>query len=263
MLVKHYRDQKWKLEDIADKMGYTKSWVSELLQISEHPEMIQKISQGLVSLREAHQEVQRAEQPVENLEGGPTAGEEAQSGRAPSGTVQTEEIKSKERMKRPSRSSSRGATLKSEVERASKKTGVPIQKIEKLAEEIVGEAVGLLGMTEAKGAGLGKSPVVLATVLLYLACQRNNLIVPQEELAAVAGITPVSLRNRTKELCVTLGFPYNPIAKPRRQIAGWKTLLKQSLDEIPYLIGHEITVPEILSHPPDACAECKNSSNPG
>jgi len=46
----------------------------------------------------------------------------------------------------------------------------------------------------------GKSPTGIACAIIYLACLKNGEKRTQEEIAKVAGITPVTLRNRLKQI---------------------------------------------------------------
>jgi transcription initiation factor TFIIB len=66
--------------------------------------------------------------------------------------------------------------------------------------EVQGVAVKLLRKAKRKRITMGKDPVGVAAAVLYLACQMEGENVTQKEIADVAGVTEVTLRNRKKEL---------------------------------------------------------------
>ena len=62
-------------------------------------------------------------------------------------------------------------------------------------------------ITKAKDAGItvGKNPMSVAAAALYIAGVRTGERRTQQQLASAAKTTPVTIRNRFKELMVTLG----------------------------------------------------------
>lgn len=66
--------------------------------------------------------------------------------------------------------------------------------------ESQGVAVKILRKAKRKRITMGKDPVGVAAAVLYLACQMEGENVTQKEIADVAGVTEVTLRNRKKEL---------------------------------------------------------------
>jgi transcription initiation factor TFIIB len=50
----------------------------------------------------------------------------------------------------------------------------------------------------------GKNPVGLAATVLYISCRNNNEKITKKEIAEAAGVTEVTVRNRTKDLKVSL-----------------------------------------------------------
>jgi transcription initiation factor TFIIB len=66
--------------------------------------------------------------------------------------------------------------------------------------EVQGVAVKILRKAKRKRITMGKDPAGVAAAVLYLACQMKGENVTQKEIADVAGVTEVTLRNRKKEL---------------------------------------------------------------
>jgi len=106
---------------------------------------------------------------------------------------------------------------------------VPLTYISKIAEKvgIPGETQGLaikilrqakiLQQAKKKPIGSGKDPIGLAGAALYIASQQNNEGATQEDIAKVAGVTSVTIRNRYKHLKRELGLKL-PEKKERRKI---------------------------------------------
>lgn len=69
-----------------------------------------------------------------------------------------------------------------------------------LPDYIAVEAAKVLREARAKGVTAGKDPSGLAAAAVYLAALRNGLRRTQKEIAHVAGVTEVTVRNRYKEL---------------------------------------------------------------
>lgn len=69
-----------------------------------------------------------------------------------------------------------------------------------LSGDVVRTAIEILN--RARGAGLlgGKDPVGLAAAAVYLACEELNVERSQKEIANIAGVTEVTVRNRCREL---------------------------------------------------------------
>jgi len=82
----------------------------------------------------------------------------------------------------------------------------PLDYISKIAEKagISGEAQGLavkiLREAKRKRITMGKDPMGVAAAVLYIACQLKGKNVTQKEIADVAEVTEVTIRNRKKEL---------------------------------------------------------------
>lgn len=69
-----------------------------------------------------------------------------------------------------------------------------------LNEAIVRDAVRMVNEIKQHGDSAGKDPMGLAGTTLYLVCLKNNERLGQKELAAAAGVTEVTIRNRAKDL---------------------------------------------------------------
>lgn len=62
------------------------------------------------------------------------------------------------------------------------------------------DAVKILNLAKKKGATIGKNPMSLASAALYIATIQTGERRTQQEIANIAKITPVTIRNRFKEL---------------------------------------------------------------
>lgn len=69
-----------------------------------------------------------------------------------------------------------------------------------LGEKTTRDAVRILTAIKDHNGTAGKDPMGLAGTVLYLACTQNSENVGQKELANAAGVTEVTIRNRTKEV---------------------------------------------------------------
>ncbi|MFP3172045.1 MAG: transcription initiation factor IIB [Acidilobus sp.] len=69
-----------------------------------------------------------------------------------------------------------------------------------LPDYVTIEAAKILREARSKGVTAGKDPSGLAAAAVYLAALRNGLRRTQKEIAHVAGVTEVTVRNRYKEL---------------------------------------------------------------
>lgn len=82
----------------------------------------------------------------------------------------------------------------------------PIKSISKIAnklglsEKTMRDAVKAMEEIRKAGGSAGKDPMGLAGSVLYLMCLKNGEHVIQKALADAAGVTEVTIRNRTKEL---------------------------------------------------------------
>ena len=73
-----------------------------------------------------------------------------------------------------------------------------------LNQNIIQETIKILNKAEEIGATIGKDPVGIAAAALYMACQRFHPEITQKDIAKVAGVTEVTVRNRFKDLKDTL-----------------------------------------------------------
>jgi transcription initiation factor TFIIB len=69
-----------------------------------------------------------------------------------------------------------------------------------LGERTKRMAVDLMREVVDNGISAGKDPMCLAATVLYVSCHRNGEDFSQKEIAKVAGVTEVTIRNRIKEL---------------------------------------------------------------
>lgn len=88
----------------------------------------------------------------------------------------------------------------------------PLSYISRLAEKakisgkVQGVAARILRKAKRKRVTIGKDPVGVAGAVLYIACQIEGEHVTQKEIAEVAGITEVTIRNRKNEIAKKLGL---------------------------------------------------------
>jgi len=82
-----------------------------------------------------------------------------------------------------------------------------------ISEKIKRRAVEILKLCQDCKKSSGKEPMGLAGAALYLSCIENNVDVTQKEIANVANVTEVTIRNRYKELEKDHGINinYDPI----------------------------------------------------
>ena len=82
----------------------------------------------------------------------------------------------------------------------------PLGYVSRIAEKanipgkVQGVAIKILRKAKRKRITMGKDPVGVVSAVLYIACQIEGENVTQKEIAEVAGVTEVTLRNRKKEL---------------------------------------------------------------
>jgi transcription initiation factor TFIIB len=88
----------------------------------------------------------------------------------------------------------------------------PIDYVAKIAEkagvsrDVEGLAVKIIRDAKSKHATIGKDPSGLAAATLYIASKLKKEKMTQEHLAKAAGLTEVTVRNRTKELMKRLNI---------------------------------------------------------
>jgi len=68
----------------------------------------------------------------------------------------------------------------------------------KITEKTKRFAAKILKETQERKESAGKDPMGLAAAALYLSCVKNGMSVTQREIADVAGVTEVTIRNRYK-----------------------------------------------------------------
>jgi transcription initiation factor TFIIB len=82
----------------------------------------------------------------------------------------------------------------------------PLTYISKIAEKngisgkAQGAAIAILREARKKRVASGKDPIGMAAASLYIACLQNNEKITQKDIAEVAGVTEVTVRNRYKAL---------------------------------------------------------------
>ena len=75
-----------------------------------------------------------------------------------------------------------------------------------LPGSVVKVAIEILKEAREYGITGGNDPVGLAAAAVYLACEKLGIERPQKEIASVAGVTEVTVRNRYKELTEALSI---------------------------------------------------------
>jgi transcription initiation factor TFIIB len=83
-----------------------------------------------------------------------------------------------------------------------------------LSEKAVRKAIEIVRMTEEKEISAGKAPMGLAASALYLASVIEGEAKTQKEIAAAAGVTEVTVRNRYKGLRSDLGKTLGLCSEP-------------------------------------------------
>jgi transcription initiation factor TFIIB len=76
----------------------------------------------------------------------------------------------------------------------------------RLGGEVQGDAAKLVGKALRKGLISGRGPTGVAAAALYIAGAMRNEKRTQKEVADVAGVTEVTIRNRYRELKRELGL---------------------------------------------------------
>lgn len=75
-----------------------------------------------------------------------------------------------------------------------------------IGEKTKRKALAIMAEARRKGASTGKDPMGLAASVLYLASQATGEAKTQSDIAKAAGVTEVTVRNRSKELRKQLGI---------------------------------------------------------
>jgi transcription initiation factor TFIIB len=73
-----------------------------------------------------------------------------------------------------------------------------------ISGEVQGIAFNILSRAKRKRITVGKDPAGVAAAVLYMACQLEGENVTQKDIAQIAGVTEVTVRNRKKELAKKL-----------------------------------------------------------
>jgi len=79
-----------------------------------------------------------------------------------------------------------------------------------LSSRVEAEAIKILTEAKRKGLTAGKDPAGLAAAAIYIAALKTNERRTQKEIAAAAGVTEVTVRNRYKELAQKLKIELPP-----------------------------------------------------
>ncbi|MCY0868715.1 MAG: transcription initiation factor IIB [Desulfurococcus sp.] len=77
-----------------------------------------------------------------------------------------------------------------------------------LPGQVVKIAIEVLGKARERGVTGGKDPAGLAAAAVYIASEKLGIKKTQKDIAVVAGVTEVTVRNRYKELSEVLGLEY-------------------------------------------------------
>ncbi len=79
-----------------------------------------------------------------------------------------------------------------------------------VSEEVEAKAQEIIEKAKEKGITVGKGPAGIAAAALYIACILEGERRTQREIAEVAKVTEVTIRNRYKEICEALGIDLHP-----------------------------------------------------
>lgn len=74
-----------------------------------------------------------------------------------------------------------------------------------ISEKTKRKALAMVDEAQRKGVSVGKDPMGIAASVLYLAGQVTGELKTQAEIAKAAGVTEITVRNRSRELRVRLG----------------------------------------------------------
>ena len=75
-----------------------------------------------------------------------------------------------------------------------------------ISEKTKRKALAMVDEAQRKGVSIGKDPMGIAASVLYLAGQVTGELKTQAEIAKAAGVTEITVRNRSRELRVRLGM---------------------------------------------------------
>jgi transcription initiation factor TFIIB len=75
-----------------------------------------------------------------------------------------------------------------------------------ISEKTKRKALAMVDEAQRKGVSVGKDPMGIAASVLYLAGQVTGELKTQAEIAKAAGVTEITVRNRSRELRVRLGM---------------------------------------------------------
>jgi len=76
----------------------------------------------------------------------------------------------------------------------------------KLPPEVTATAIEIIQKAKENDITAGRGPAGIAAAAVYLACVRHGIKKTQKEIAEIAGVTEVTVRNRYKELIDKLGL---------------------------------------------------------
>ena len=75
-------------------------------------------------------------------------------------------------------------------------------------------ATRILEFESVTALGIGRGPTGLAAAAVYLATRIKGITRTQRDVAMAAGVTEVTIRNRYKEICQTLGIDPDSPTEP-------------------------------------------------
>ncbi len=82
-----------------------------------------------------------------------------------------------------------------------------------LPEKVADEAINIIREARKRGLTAGKDPNGMAGAAVYLAALRHGIRKTQKEIANVAGVTEVTIRNRYKEIMKLLNLDQEDLAR--------------------------------------------------
>ncbi|MCE4611619.1 MAG: transcription initiation factor IIB family protein [Desulfurococcales archaeon] len=80
-----------------------------------------------------------------------------------------------------------------------------------LPERVADEAINIIREAKKRGLTSGKDPSGMAGAAVYLAALKHGIRKTQKEIASVAGVTEVTIRNRYKEILKTMNIEQEEI----------------------------------------------------
>jgi transcription initiation factor TFIIB len=75
-----------------------------------------------------------------------------------------------------------------------------------LSERTKRKAIAIISEAQRRGISVGKDPMGIAASVLYLAGQATGELKTQADVARAAGVTEITVRNRSRELKARLGM---------------------------------------------------------